>query len=58
MADRAGNLFGALEFNQTAKDRRSALVACALPVFGGGQINRAGQEFDRGAAGSGYGRSG
>ena len=40
VADRA-NLFGALEFSQTAKDAGvQPLVACALPVFGiGGQIN-------------------
>ncbi|WP_295227381.1 DNA polymerase III subunit alpha [uncultured Brevundimonas sp.] len=40
VADRA-NLFGALEFSQTAKDAGvQPIVACALPVFGiGGQIN-------------------
>ena len=40
VADRA-NLFGALEFSQTAKDAGvQPIVACALPVRGiGGQIN-------------------
>ena len=40
VADRA-NLFGALEFSQTAKDAGvQPLVACALPVLGiGGQVN-------------------
>ena len=40
VADRA-NLFGALEFSQTAKDAGvQPIVACALPVVGiGGQIN-------------------
>ena len=55
VADRA-NLFGALEFSQTAKDAGvQPIVACALPVVGiGGQINTAlGQDADRGAAGPG-----
>ena len=40
VADRA-NLFGALEFSQTARDAGvQPIVACALPVIGiGGQIN-------------------
>ena len=40
VADRA-NLFGALEFSQTAKDAGvQPIVACALPVLGiGGQMN-------------------